>query len=356
MARLVFVHAHPDDETLATGIALAHHAALGHEVHVVTATLFGEMGEIIPPELAHLGADRDDSLGPYRAGELAGALSALGVHGHQLGGAGTYRDSGMVLLAHGMAGMPPVPDPRSLVAADLDQAAARLTALLGELDPDVVVTYDRGGGYGHPDHIVTRRLVERAVAAGPAGRAVAAYEVVVPRSWAREDRTWLAGHVPPDSGLQVPTLQQPYPVAVVDDDLVTHVVVDEGALATPTAGTAGAPHAGAGLRRVLRAEQRRRRALVRARGVRPSGRGLGRAGRPPGCGVGPGPGRGRRADRSAQASAGPAARLCRATPPGRSVPDVVTEPLDEDAFRRAFGRFATGVAVATCIHGGLDGR
>lgn len=228
MARLVFVHAHPDDETLATGIALAHHAALGHEVHVVTATL-GEMGEIIPPELAHLGADRDDSLGPHRAGELAGALSALGVHGHQLGGAGTYRDSGMILLAHGMAGMPPVPDPRSLVAADLDQAAARLTALLGELDPDVVVTYDRGGGYGHPDHIVTRRIVERALAALSPGRRVAAYEVVVPRSWAREDRTWLAGHVPPDSGLQVPTLQEPYPVAVVDDDLVTHVVVDEGA-------------------------------------------------------------------------------------------------------------------------------
>lgn len=228
MARLVFIHAHPDDETLATGIALAHHAAQGHEVHVVTATL-GEMGEIIPPELAHLSAGRDDSLGPHRAGELAGALVALGVHGHQLGGAGAYRDSGMVPLEHGMAGMPPILDPRCLVAADLDQAAARLTAVLGDLDPDVVVTYDRGGGYGHPDHIVTRRIVERAMAAGPAGRGVAAYEVVVPRSWAREDRAWLARHVPPDIGLHVPTLQEPYPVAVVDDDLVTHVVVDERA-------------------------------------------------------------------------------------------------------------------------------
>lgn len=229
MARLVFVHAHPDDETLATGVTLAHYACAGHDVHVVTATL-GELGEIIPPELAGLGAHRDDTLGAHRAGELAQALAALGVQGHHLGGRGRYRDSGMLALDHGMAGMPPETDPRSFVAADVDTAATTLRTMLDELDPDVVVTYDRHGGYGHPDHIQTRRVVERALAGRPAGRALAAYEVVIPLSWAQQDRRWLADHVPAEAGVHVPGLDEPYAVGVVDDAVVTHVVHDEAAV------------------------------------------------------------------------------------------------------------------------------
>ena len=82
--RLLFVHAHPDDETLTCGIAMAHHVARGDEVHVLTCTL-GEEGEVIPPGLAHLEGDPDDRLGPYRHGELTRALDRIGAVLHVLG-------------------------------------------------------------------------------------------------------------------------------------------------------------------------------------------------------------------------------------------------------------------------------
>ncbi|MBE7187280.1 PIG-L family deacetylase, partial [Jatrophihabitans endophyticus] len=87
-ARLLLVHAHPDDETITTGATMAHYAALGAGVTLVTCTL-GEQGEILVPDLEMLDADRADQLGGYRMGELAGALRALGVTDHRyLGGAG----------------------------------------------------------------------------------------------------------------------------------------------------------------------------------------------------------------------------------------------------------------------------
>ena len=82
--RLLFVHAHPDDETLATGVAVAHHVARGDEVTVLTCTL-GEQGEVIPPELAHLAAEQDDALGPYRREELRRAMAAIGAEHRVLG-------------------------------------------------------------------------------------------------------------------------------------------------------------------------------------------------------------------------------------------------------------------------------
>src|SRR5690606_1118501 len=101
-ARLLFVHAHPDDETLATGGTIAHYAARPDvEVTLVTCTL-GEEGEVIPAELALLAADHADQLGGYRIGELARACAALGVTDHRfLGGPGRWRDSGMALAGHG---------------------------------------------------------------------------------------------------------------------------------------------------------------------------------------------------------------------------------------------------------------
>ena len=92
------------------------------------------------------------------------------------------------------------------------------------------MTYDREGGYGHPDHIQTRRAVEAALERlQPHERPARFFEIVTPRSWVDDDRRWLAEHVPPQAGLQVPGSAEPYAVSVVDDDVVTHVVIDDAA-------------------------------------------------------------------------------------------------------------------------------
>ncbi|HET9967789.1 MAG TPA: N-acetyl-1-D-myo-inositol-2-amino-2-deoxy-alpha-D-glucopyranoside deacetylase [Streptosporangiaceae bacterium] len=153
--RLLLVHAHPDDESIGTGATMARYAAEGAQVTLVTCTL-GELGEIIPPELAHLGADAEDRLGPYRIGELDAACAALGVADHRfLGGPGRWRDSGMM-------GTEGNDDPRCFWRADLDQAAAALLAVIREVRPQVLVTYDANGFYGHPDHIQAHRVAWRA--------------------------------------------------------------------------------------------------------------------------------------------------------------------------------------------------
>ena len=91
----MFVHAHPDDETITNGATIAHYAARGAAVHVVTCTL-GEEGEVIGDRWAQLAADHADQLGGYRIGELTAALHALGVPAPIfLGGPGRWRDSGM---------------------------------------------------------------------------------------------------------------------------------------------------------------------------------------------------------------------------------------------------------------------
>ena len=93
--RLLFVHAHPDDESLANGATIAHYTARGAQVHVITCTL-GEEGEVIGERWAQLAVDQADQLGGYRIGELSRALHALGVaQPIYLGGAGRWRDSGM---------------------------------------------------------------------------------------------------------------------------------------------------------------------------------------------------------------------------------------------------------------------
>jgi N-acetyl-1-D-myo-inositol-2-amino-2-deoxy-alpha-D-glucopyranoside deacetylase len=161
--RLLLVHAHPDDESIGTGATMARYAAEGAQVTLVTCTL-GELGEIIPPELANLAADADDQLGGYRIGELAAACAALGVTDHRfLGGAGRWRDSGMI-------GTPENEDPRCFWRAGLDEAALDLAAVIREVRPQVMVTYDDDGFYGHPDHIQAHRVAWRAfqLAADPA--------------------------------------------------------------------------------------------------------------------------------------------------------------------------------------------
>src|ERR1700712_1582139 len=155
--RLLFVHAHPDDETLTTGATIAHYVARGAEVRVVTCTL-GEEGEVIGERFAQLAVDAADQLGGYRIGELSAALTALGVDRPRfLGGAGRWRDSGM-------AGTPARHRQR-FVDADQDEAVGALVAIIRDLRPHVVVTYDPNGGYGHPDHVHAHEVTTAAVAA-----------------------------------------------------------------------------------------------------------------------------------------------------------------------------------------------
>ncbi|MDG4754131.1 N-acetyl-1-D-myo-inositol-2-amino-2-deoxy-alpha-D-glucopyranoside deacetylase [Micromonospora sp. WMMD718] len=175
--RLLLVHAHPDDESIGTGATMAHYAATGAHVTLVTCTL-GEEGEIHVPALAQLCAAEADQLGGYRIGELAAACAALGVTDHRfLGGAGRYRDSGMMGLATNE-------HPRAFWQADLNTAAGYLVEVIREVRPQVLVTYDPDGFYGHPDHIqahrVAMRAVELAAAEGIAPAKV--YWTAMPRS------------------------------------------------------------------------------------------------------------------------------------------------------------------------------
>jgi N-acetyl-1-D-myo-inositol-2-amino-2-deoxy-alpha-D-glucopyranoside deacetylase len=155
--RLLFVHAHPDDETLTTGGTIAHYVTRGADVHVVTCTL-GEEGEVIGDRYAQLAVDAADQLGGYRIGELTSALNALGIEQPIfLGGAGRWRDSGM-------AGTPARHRQR-FVDADMREAVGELVTTIRQLRPHVVVTYDADGGYGHPDHIHAHEVTKAAVAA-----------------------------------------------------------------------------------------------------------------------------------------------------------------------------------------------
>jgi N-acetyl-1-D-myo-inositol-2-amino-2-deoxy-alpha-D-glucopyranoside deacetylase len=222
---MVFVHAHPDDETLTTGATMARYAAQGARVTLVTCTL-GEQGEVIPSELRHLEVGQDDALGPHRAAELDAAMAELGVVDHRLLAGGRWRDSGMAWLEPGIAGAGSAgPRPGTLVDADLGDAAESLAEVLREVRPQVVVTYDPQGGYGHPDHIKTHEITTAAVDLVAADHFVeAVYWIRVPRSWAERERGALSGGVPLPAGMSRPSADASYPPVVVDDAVVTTVV------------------------------------------------------------------------------------------------------------------------------------
>jgi N-acetyl-1-D-myo-inositol-2-amino-2-deoxy-alpha-D-glucopyranoside deacetylase len=163
--RLLLVHAHPDDESINNGATMALYAAAGAQVTLVTCTL-GEEGEVIPPALAHLASDREDRLGAHRVGELAAAMRELGVADHRfLGGPGRFRDSGMMGLAQNRR-------EGAFWNTAVDDAAPYLVEVIRSVRPQVLVTYDPNGGYGHPDHIQAHRVAMRAaeLAAEPAFR------------------------------------------------------------------------------------------------------------------------------------------------------------------------------------------
>lgn len=150
--RLLLVHAHPDDETINNGSTMALYAALGAEVTLITCTR-GEEGEVLIPELAHLSAQENDSLGEHRIQELNAAMQALGVRDHRFLGDGIrkYRDSGMM-------GTDANEREDTFWRADFAVATALLTEVIDEVKPHVMITYDEFGGYGHPDHIQAHRI------------------------------------------------------------------------------------------------------------------------------------------------------------------------------------------------------
>jgi len=143
---VVAVHAHPDDEALFTGGLLYEAAHAGADVHVITCTL-GEEGEVIGEPYQLLTVDNTDQLGGFRIHELQRSLEILGCTGHFLGGAGRFRDSGMEGEARSNA-----------LINSMDEAAAALKELVEALAPDLLVTYDPFGTYGHRDHIAAHRL------------------------------------------------------------------------------------------------------------------------------------------------------------------------------------------------------
>jgi N-acetyl-1-D-myo-inositol-2-amino-2-deoxy-alpha-D-glucopyranoside deacetylase len=162
--RMLLVHAHPDDESIQNGATMAKYVAQGTQVTLVTCTL-GEEGEVLVPELEHIASDKEDRLGEHRINELSQAMKELGVTDHRLlGGAGRYRDSGMVWHEEGHAVAGEDVKDGTFWRADLREAADHLVEVIREVRPQVLVTYDEFGGYGHPDHIQAHRVSTYAAA------------------------------------------------------------------------------------------------------------------------------------------------------------------------------------------------
>jgi LmbE family N-acetylglucosaminyl deacetylase len=146
MATLVTFHAHPDDESIATGGSMAMAADAGHRVVLVVATR-GEQGE---PQEGVLG--EGEPLWERRVVETHASAAILGADRVEFLG---YEDSGMM-------GEPTNDNPNCFWQADVDAASEKLAALLREVDADVLTIYDDHGGYGHPDHIQVHRVGRRA--------------------------------------------------------------------------------------------------------------------------------------------------------------------------------------------------
>jgi len=190
--RVLFVHAHPDDETISTGGTLARLIDDGTAVTVLTCTR-GECGEIVPPELQHLLGD-GDAIAAHRETEIAEAMRILGVTDHRwLGGPDArivdreprrYRDSGMVWGEWGPELGPDLPAD-ALCIADAGEVAADIATVIATVGATAVVSYDANGGYGHPDHIAAHAAARHAARV----MNVPFYEIVAPGALRPQDLT-----------------------------------------------------------------------------------------------------------------------------------------------------------------------
>jgi N-acetyl-1-D-myo-inositol-2-amino-2-deoxy-alpha-D-glucopyranoside deacetylase len=210
--RLLLVHAHPDDESITTGATMAYYVAQGAQVTLLTCTL-GEEGEILVPQYTLLEAAQADQLGGLRIAELDAAMQALGVADHRfLGGPGRFRDSGMMGTSaneHPRAFWRAASEP-----AVFDAAVAAAVEVIREVRPQVIVTYDDNGDYGHPDHIMAHRVATAAAersadpgyGPGQPWRVAKFYWTATPRSVLRQGFEAVAGAV-----------DLPFEVAGVDD-------------------------------------------------------------------------------------------------------------------------------------------
>lgn len=169
--RVLFVHAHPDDETLATGALIAQLSADGVEVDLVTCSR-GERGELVPGVLS--AATTAAELTRVREAELAAAIAHLGIRRHAFlgtppasrdGQPHAYEDSGMVWLAPGLAGPAEDVSGRAFSTQPLEVLVADLLAWVEVTEPEAILSYDATGGYGHPDHVRARQVAQGAAAA-----------------------------------------------------------------------------------------------------------------------------------------------------------------------------------------------
>jgi LmbE family N-acetylglucosaminyl deacetylase len=144
---MLALFAHPDDEAFPVGGALAAHAARGVEIRLVTTTS-GEEGEIRQD-----GAATRETLGSIRRVELSCAVQALGLAGHRVLG---YRDSGM-------AGTESNSYPNAYINVPDEEMVEQLVEEIRQFQPQVVLTFEPGGLYGHPDHIAISRQATEAV-------------------------------------------------------------------------------------------------------------------------------------------------------------------------------------------------
>jgi len=182
---LMIIHAHPDDEVIGSGGTLAHYSDQSIDTVLVTATL-GEEGEIVVADMDT--PENHARLAEIRREELRKATEILGIKHQEFLG---YRDSGMV-------GRPSNEHPACFHQADLDEATGRLVRLVRAYRPQVLVSYNAAGGYGHPDHIACHKVTLAAFAtaadpafhpqAGPAWAPLKLYEMSRPRELTQ--RAW----------------------------------------------------------------------------------------------------------------------------------------------------------------------
>ncbi|HEV3233993.1 MAG TPA: PIG-L family deacetylase [Candidatus Dormibacteraeota bacterium] len=169
MPTLMAVHAHPDDEAIQTGGVLAMYPHRGVHTVLVTCTN-GEMGD--SPDGLKPESDAHDTVATseLRLRELREAVKALGVNDLELLG---YRDSGMM-------GWPQNKEPEAFWNVPVEEAVDRVAALMEQHRPEVVITYDDRGLYGHPDHIQAHRATIGAAEKTRIPQKI--YEIAFPKS------------------------------------------------------------------------------------------------------------------------------------------------------------------------------